>query len=909
MPATPLFPFISLSQTKFFPPQARHNFLHRVELLESFADAIVHHPVTLVTAQAGYGKTTLLASLPDVLPNYPLAWVSLDGTDDEPTQLITLMSAALWHLNPKFGAATQALVESGVNPINAVPLERQQQRLLGVFINEILTAFPEPFLLVLDDLHCLERPATYLMLDYLLARMPAQMHLVIGSRLIPPLSLARLRARQQLAEFSVPALRFSASEIKHLLTPYLPALAQTTAFQDMIDRLEGWPAGVQLLLNSLGKMPASALPDFVGRSLLASQDIFSFLAEEVLLQQPPALQTFLLETAILSELTPINCQALTGQTEAGSLLQSIWERGLFLNLLKVDHLAKGVGIVSTYRYHALFADFLRQRLFRHDPHRYRQLHLLAAGICVDIQQKFTHLLAAESWAEVIAQIKEHFSDHIELSDLKQLNRIILALPADLVKQEPLLQYLIGNSWYPSLLGKPEAARYLHTALDAFMLAEDKKMEGKCRVSIATLALFGQGDFMKSGQEITRALALPLSEIDRYSLLFTQGWLYAAFQSWLKMEKVFDEAIGIIEATDSQVTIRQFFTYFATVGLPPLMPNGFKRFYELSLRATQLFAGILGLHQISMGNGLLLGHFWRGEWEQALEIGEKTLGVCRHFGGTTNFALETAIILARTYEVMGHTAQVDTILALAESWLPQLEPGDYPTYWVSLGRLRWEQGAEGAVARPLQILQEGHFGYVEYEKPRNMRFLRFLQLMTDKKFEQAEKELPALFGNRNFDIMFGHRLVWQAILYHRWQRPAQVLTIMPPFLQELEATNSPGWLWQHGRAVVPLLQQVYQQGEGSAAAYAKVLLENTNNKLPISSLPAPMPMQNLIEPLTKRQIEILHLLVAGKSNKAIANTLFISVGTVKTHIHQIYQKLGVKSRSQAIARTHQLSLLS
>jgi len=386
-------PPVWLTQTKLIPPRLRDDYLPRPRLLALLAQVIPAHSLTLISAPAGYGKTTLLAGLPSTCPELPLAWLALGEEDNDFSHFCLGIIAALQRLAPALGSQTQALLltpngqNGGSNPVE------QARRVMGALINNILAALPEPFILVLDDLHFITETVIYAALDYLLERLPPALHLVIASRYDPPLSLARLKARGQMAELRLADLRFTGEEAAAFLNDRLQ-LALTPAELDSLQaRTEGWAAGLRLLAGSLIRMnqPGDRAA-FIDRLARTDRYLFDFLAEEVLQRQEPVLRAFLLETSILAEFTPALCWAVTRREDAAALLEKLYHRNLFL--VVVDEL-----LTPVYRYHALFAEFLQQQLSREAPARRAELHRRAAQALTNPRQIISHYLAAGDRAD------------------------------------------------------------------------------------------------------------------------------------------------------------------------------------------------------------------------------------------------------------------------------------------------------------------------------------------------------------------------------------------------------------------------------------------------------------------------------------------------------------------------------
>ncbi len=358
------------------------------------------HRLTLISAPAGYGKTTLATSLAHTATDFTITWLALDEDDNDPTIFFVSLIAALQQLNPACGRTIQSLLGNQATP------NLDAKRVMRMLINVILESLPEPFALILDDLHLIINPTILQALDYLLERLPEQMRLITTTRVDPPLALARLRARGHMAELGPPDLRFTLKEMDDLLNGQLGLDLSGQDLQTIQTSTEGWVAGLHLLTTSLAQLPTSSQRAIlITRKVHANRHIFDLLAEEVLNRQPPILRRFLLETSILSELTPELCQAVTGQADAPLILEEIYRRNLFV--VAVDDLAFASS--PTYRYQALFGEFLRRQLAQEQPDQLGELHRRAAETHTIPAQVIAHYLVAEQWkaaAQVIEQIAE-----------------------------------------------------------------------------------------------------------------------------------------------------------------------------------------------------------------------------------------------------------------------------------------------------------------------------------------------------------------------------------------------------------------------------------------------------------------------------------------------------------------------
>src|SRR5215211_2562631 len=426
-----------LLATKLHIPRARPGFVVRPRLVDRLAQAHGGE-LTLVCAPAGFGKTALLADWARRDPR-PVAWLSLDDADNDPVRFWRYAAAALDKMRPGVAEWVAALLQ-GLQPTSF-------QAVVTTLVNE-LAGVAEEVVLVLDDYHLVQAPQVHQSLEFLLQHLPACLRLVVASRADPPLPLARLRARGQLAELREHDLRFTPAEAAELLRAAVGPELPEAAVAALTDRTEGWAAGLQLAALSLqGRGDVAA---FVEGFSGSHRYVLDYLTEEVLARQPEELVEFLLETSILERLSGPLCDAVTGRRDGQALLEQVERANLFLQPLDE--------VRGWWRCHQLFADLLRARLHQQRPERVPELHRAAAawfeahGLA---EEAVRHALAAGEAAWVARLMERHFPGLLWVSEDTTLRRWLAELPASVVREPWLCVALASRAAMGGRLAEAE----------------------------------------------------------------------------------------------------------------------------------------------------------------------------------------------------------------------------------------------------------------------------------------------------------------------------------------------------------------------------------------------------------------------------------------------------------------------
>lgn len=937
-----------LLATKLYAPIVRPNLVPRPRLLAQVTAGLAHK-LTLISAPPGFGKTTLIAAClhqeraghaanqgrglaDDVLPaafrvpSRQTAWLSLDEGDNDPVRFLVYLIAALQTVRPELGEGILGALHSPRPP--ALPLA------LIALVNE-LAALPGDIVLVLDDYHTIDALAVHNAVAFLLERLPPQLHLVILSRVDPPLPLALLRVRDELTEIRADDLRFTPEEAEAFLNQVMGLALDSEEVAALEERTEGWVAGLQLAAISLGKRRdvGAFIQDFGG----GHRYLADYLAEEVFRRQPPEVQRFLLETSVLDRLSGPLCDAVWRENEEGRvrdevspgsfsspssfILQELERHNLFVVPLDDER--------RWYRYHHLFADFLRDRLQRTQPDLVAELHSRA---CAWYEQQgqlveaVGHALAAGRPENAVGLIERAARPLLLRGELRTLGRWLETLPEPLVRTRPRLCLL--QAWLLLPYGDWEGVEHWLQTAEQGLPQETAGLEPGSEpwahllsevAALRAAAAADRGDLARTIELSQLALqGIPETE------LYLRGIVALNLGSAYLLNGNIDESLRALEqARDlswAAGNIQTALTATHQLADVLMFQGQLQRPIQLYQQAVEWATErggqrlpVAGLAYLGLGELLALRH----DLDGALAYLNQGLVLCRQWGNL-HALVGGYISVARVRRMQGDHRGMQA--AFDQAWQTAREHHLSPevTDFIAMREAQFKMMA-GDLAAAERWVEERH---LTPQDPisglrHEYRYVVLAQLLV----AQGRTAEALALSERVFSVAEAHglslrmsqMLALQAVALEIEGHTDEALAHLEQALRIAGPDGPINFLLNESPSMSKLLCRL--AARGLFPAYVQELLAAFGVHDEAAAPPAagrtstPAGVPPLVEPLSERELEVLRLIAAGHSNREIANTLYLATGTVKKHVNNIYTKLGVNSRTQALVRARELGLLA
>ncbi len=892
----------SLLATKLHIPATRSRRVARLRLQQRL-DAALHcqHGLIVVSAPAGFGKTTLLV---DWLQHsqLPAAWLTLDQRDNDLPRFLAYLSAALDKLQPAISAERSVFLQ-------ASPLATAEP-ILTALVNH-LDESNSPFALILDDYHTIEAPAVHDAVAFLFDHLPAHAHLIIAGRSDPPLPLARLRGRDQLIELRAADLMFMPEEAVAFLNGVMNLNLADEDVAALEERTEGWIVGLQMA--ALSMLDREDRSGFVQTFTGSHRFVLDYLIKEVLDQQTPARQDFLLETSILEQMTASLCNAVTGEANGQANLLQLEQANLFVVPLDDER--------RWYRYHHLFGDLLRARLLQTRPELvpalqrrastwYAQNDLIAEAMKAAVAAGDVDQVARLAEENVIAMM-----DHGELSKrVGWMNTV----PVEVMQARPWL--CVAHAWVAVYTGHmtavepclQEAEQVLHERATAG--ARDARLVGHIAAIRSSAALL-RGDDTAAVELAFEALqSLPEKDF------LARGYALRVLGLSYRTDGDLETALILLRessemnraAGDSHLAM----TVLRDLARTELMQGELRR-----ARATCEEALYLAEEHRRRGGGQLpaTGYIY-GLLARLLREGNDLEAAVHyaHAGVTLSQQWELAEVLADCYLDLALVLQsrgdldgaLDAIRSarqtahrLSDWYVSMLEPYE--------ARIQLARGDMAAAAHWAARQQNAtDFGRNVYTAFTGLTLARIL--ITLRRYGEALPLLEQVLQASEIVQAIDHvleALVLESLAFEAQHRTDLAVSVLKRALMLAEPRGYVRIFIDEGAPMGDLLRQA--AARGIAIEYADRLLaaiKEDQNSRERALRPSTPDSYSLSGPLTDRELEVLRLVSIGQSNEAIAETLVISIETVKKHLKNIYGKLGVHSRVEATKRAREAGLL-
>ncbi|MGE5461856.1 MAG: LuxR C-terminal-related transcriptional regulator [Syntrophothermus sp.] len=872
-------------KTKCFIPSWRPGTVSRPRLIDHLHTGLYEgRKLTLVSAPAGYGKTTLAAEWIHTLQSRHqavthVAWLSLDEGDNDPVRFFGYLIFCLKSIDESLGQGAPSLL--------GLPQLPPPNVILDEIIND-LAGRQDRILLFLDDYHTITNPRLHEALEYLIEHQPPSFHLAITTREDPPFSLARMRAGRQLTEIRARDLRFTFEEACQFFTQSMNLGLDPEAVATLETQTEGWVAGLQLAALAMYHQPSPE--EFLAGFSGSHHYVIDYLLDEVLKRQPPEISEFLSKTAALKRFNGELCQAVTGNAASPAILAELERSNLFLIPLDDQR--------GWYRYHHLFAN------------------VLSAGLSQELEDEIC--MRAAQWFESQGLLAEAIPYWQQVSAIDEVERLIGTLAVDLIKNGEL-QTLLG--WLESLPrqvvdNNPDLVSYkalsllmtgqIHRAQDFVAQASQKFEDGteptRYGRLLAIQAWFSAtGDEIHTGELAKSALA-QLDESDlffRILALLALGDHYAWNANLAASTDVFREAWRLGRQLDHPF-----------ISLGALANLAFNLLDQGQLReAEALCRSALGEYVDRRGKHLpILGMIYsplaticyeKGDFEEAQFFAQTGSEWCQRLFSSAIMGKDNEIVLARIAFQRGNIKQAFDIL---QSTAQSARENHLTLIVFKMAVIQAELYlVQGSLAEA-EIALEELDALVQSKLPKAEHVIAHLHAIHWSVAGRNDKALEILsrLEKENQDEGSMRRVIGvtitKALVYQKLGQQERATRAFETALRLAAPGGYRSPFFPRGnRQTVPLLQAT----RSIAPSFVDSILDVT---APAAEFTAGLP-----DPLSEQEIRVLKLVMAGKSNQEIAAELIIGVGTAKWHVHNILQKLGVTNRAQAIARAHELGM--
>ena len=887
-----------LLHNKLMPPRLNANIIRRDHLFSRLDEGLSRKLITMI-APTGFGKTTL-ASMWIASREFASAWLTLDQNDNDATRFWTYMSSALRSLDPEIGRTTLSLL--------AASQSLSFQPLLTPLIND-LARLRKTSVLVLEDFHFIHSKEILEGVSFLTRHLPASLHLLLITRTEPDLPLALLRVRDEITEINAADLRFDQKEAEAFLQKETQIDLSDLAIGQILQKTEGWAAGLRLIALSLhNKSHAAEVGNLIQSFSGRDRHVADYLIGEVFKSQPEPVQSFLLKTSFFSRLTGSLCDAITDANNSSAMLEQLERDNLFLVQLE-RHQDQ-----TWYRYNPMFAESIQylarqrlsetdiQALFEKASHWYEYHGLFDEAV--------ETALSAKLFDRAIALIEKFIEIH-DLSEMNTLERWMEKIPQRAILLHPSIcftyaQVILYSTDRFAPATEAHIEPFLGAAESVWRAEEDHERLGQL-LSFRGNVQCWQGDFFKAFQYAHESLA----ELPEHNVFWRGNSLLIISYEALQAGRIRDAQDYVLEARALLGAAQNIFGVLAAIQMLSEIFYWQGELEQVEQLSQQILTEAVGDESMLDDQGIAvlnLAHiaYERNDLEQAEQYARRALELSQRRANEM-LRVQATVRLAEIYSARDDLSSANELLKRLNAKIqnPVLLRGIQTTQ--SLFSIRandlsaHEWWVKMASAEDQTILH--------LQKEREMLTLARLRIEEDKIGEAID-----LLKKWREDALQNGRvrsqvevLCLEALAYHEDSNQVEARRFLSEALAIGQAKGFRRLFLDEGRRMAALLQATFATlPNRSLSLFASTLLHSFSPKATSHLTVTDSVIQ--IEPLSPQELRVLRLLVAGLSNADIAQELVLSTNTIKTHVKSIYRKLNVNSRQETRQVAKELRLL-
>jgi ATP/maltotriose-dependent transcriptional regulator MalT len=892
--------------TKLHIPPPGNNIVHRPELYEKLNIGL-SRKLILISAPAGFGKTTVMSDWIDQ-NKIPAAWFSLDKGDNDPVDFLSYLISGIQSLHSAFGESALKLFNSPNRP--------SVESIASLLINEILN-INQNFLMVLDDFHLIRNIEVLELVTYLLEHIPGNIHIVILTRSDPALSVSRLRSQNQLVELRSTDLSFSANDISVLFNKKLKLSLSVDDAYSLETKTEGWIAGLQL--TALSMQGRDDISGFIQGLKGDNRYIMDYLMEEVLKIQTDDIKEFLLQTSILEQMSAPLCNAVLNRNDSQLILETLEKNNMFVIPLDEER--------TWYRYHHLFADLLKQRLHQGEKSAITELHTKASewfnAHSIPLLA-IEHAIVNEDFEKSILFLGEIVATMWENGQHAAILKYGDLLPDEIIKKN--IEFSLYYAWILIIAGQIQKAEPFLVSAENIAkniindkssskedIQKSKKLLGKISVAFAYM-----NSLLVRSEEIFGYSKTAMENLSQDDPLWYSWGLYAIGLAEMFRENFKECILAFRSALEFAKKAGNIYL-ISTIGSRLSAIEARMGLYSLSYKnCTDLIRFIKesGYSQIAKSESTFAGLYaymagvevMRTDFDDALESIKIASNLCKNESDNT-FRVNMLVIYSLTLygkgDLDGANKMLDEADAILKSYI--IFPSSMAMYIAMKGFMLIKQNElakanlffqENGLEFNKDISYNNEFGYCPYA----------LFLIIGRKFEEAEILISKLLkmaeaANRTERVI--ETKVIYAILNKATGNKEKAIVNL---IEALEAASGENILMSfilYHSWMSDLLNEVYKVQATTKTYIPKKLTDKL--KLVIEKREEYLKIKS-VSMLSDRELDTLKLIAENLTNQEIADKLFISLNTVKTHLKNVFLKLDVDNRTKAVDKAKRLSLI-